>query len=134
MFGKIKAINETIKLVKLANDMSNRLPGERLKVGFLLTNRSFLIPAIGIVINILIYFNFPLFAPLLDYLQSNHVEVTADFIMLWTTAITFIWGLVERAMTRAKAVVTPKQAEKALAQVVGDDALAKSLRAALNQK
>lgn len=134
MFGKIKAINETIKLVKLANDMSNRLPGERLKVGFLLTNRSFLIPALGIVINILIYFNFPMFIPLLEYLQTNHVELTADTIIVWTTVVTFIWGLIERAFTRAKAVVTPKQAEKALAQIVGDDKLAQNLRAALNQK
>lgn len=131
MFAKFRAIKETVKLIQLANRMSDDLPGDRPKFGFLLTNRSFLVPAVGILVNILIILNFPLLSPILTLLQGYSPELVAETIIAWITMLSFMWALIERMFTTAKAVLTPKQAEKALAEVVGDDDLAKALRKAM---
>lgn len=132
MFARFKAIQETIKLIRLANRMSDELPGDTPKFGYLLTNRSFLVPAIGLIVNILIFLNFPLLAPVLQYLQAYSPEITAETIIMMVGMVSIFWSMVERMMTKARAILTPKQAEKALAEVVGDDALAEALREAIN--
>ena len=131
MFTKFRVIKETIKLIQLANRMSDDLPGDRPKFGYLLTNRSFLVPAIGILVNILIVLNFPLLSPILTLLQGYSPELVAETIIAWITMLSLMWALIERMFTNAKAVLTPKQAEKALAEVVGDDKLAHAMRKAL---
>lgn len=125
------AIGEIIKLVRLANNLSEQAPGNTPKFGFLLTNRSFLVPAIGMVINILIMFNAPFLAPVLDLLQSQHPQIVSEYIVIAITSITFMWGFIERMLTSAKVVLTRKQAVDAIAEVVGDDALAQALSKAV---
>ena len=64
MFKLINSAREVIKLIELANRLSDEAPEDTPKFGFLLTNRSFLVPAIGLIINILVIFSFPALAPL----------------------------------------------------------------------
>ena len=117
-----KAAKEIIELIRLANKVSDER-GEGPKFGFLLTNRSFLVPALGLVLNILILLNLPLLGPLVSLLQRLPMEVTAEYIVIGVTALSALWSVLERIGTRAKVIITKRQAE---------DALDRALMAALN--
>lgn len=131
MFKLINSAREIIKLIELANRISDQIPGDTPKFGFLLTNRSFLVPAIGIIINILIIFNFPALAPFLSMIDGIPAEELANWIIGIVSFGSILWSIIERKLTSAKVVLTKKQAERAVAEVVGDDELAKALRAAI---
>lgn len=131
MFNPIRAVHETVKLIRLANEISDRQPGDTPKFGYLLTNRSFLVPAIGLVINILIILNFPILSPILNLLQAYSPELTAEMIIAYITFMSFFWTMIERMFTTAKVVLTRKQAKAALTEVVGSDQLAEALRKAV---
>jgi len=128
MFGRFRVIKEIIALVQLANKLSDNAPPGTPKFGFLLTNRSFLVPAITILINILILLNFSALYPLLSIFQSLPPELLAERVVLTTTVGSFLWSFIERAKTTAKIVVTRKQAKQAVTEVVGSDELANKLR------
>lgn len=131
MFKLINSAREIIKLIELANRLSDEAPEDTPKFGFLLTNRSFLVPAIGLIINILVIFSFPALAPFLSMIHGVPAEELANWIIGIVSFGSIMWSVIERKMTKAKVVLTKKQAEKAVAEVVGDDKLAKALRAAI---
>lgn len=131
MFKLLKSAREIIKLIELANKISDQVPENTPKFGFLLTNRSFLVPAIGLIINILVILSFPALAPFLSMVDGVPAEELANWIIGIVSFGSILWSVIERKMTTAKVVLTKKQAEKAVAEVVGDDELAKALRAAI---
>ena len=134
MIKILSSYGDIIKIIRLANRLSDQRPEGTNKYGFLLTNRSFLVPVFGMLLNILILFNAPFLAPVLNLLQSVSPEIAAEQVALFVTGISFLWALIERQLTTAKAVLTRKQAEKAVVKVVGDDVLAKSLIEAITDK
>lgn len=128
MLRMLTQFNEITRLVKLANRLSRENPNPNTPVfGYLLTNRSFLVPLIGVIINVLIIFNFPFMAPFVEMLKLAGPDILADNIVVFITAITVVWGIIERALTSARVVFTRKGAERAVVKVVGDDDLAKAL-------
>ena len=134
MLNKIKVFWEISKITKLANELASQTSTSK-RWGFLLTNRSFLVPALGILLNILILLNFPLLAPVLNILQSMDHAMLTEQIVLAITALTFVWSFLERMWLRwkgidAKVVLTRTDAENAVTKVVGDDKLAQALIAA----
>lgn len=131
MFHMIRSAQEIIRLVRLANSIARTKGPDTPMFGFLLTNRSFLVPVIGAVINLLILLQVPALAPLLDLLQAQNPDVTAEHIVAFVTAGSLLWSVIERAGTKAKVVLTRKGAEKALEEVVGDDDLAEALKKAI---
>lgn len=131
MFKLLNSAREIIKLIELANRLSDQVPKDTPKFGFLLTNRSFLVPAIGLVINILVILSFPALAPFLSMIEGVPAEELANWIIGIVSFGSILWSVIERKFTKAKVVLTKNQAERAVAEVVGDDALAKALRAAI---
>jgi len=134
MIKILSSYGDIIKIVRLANRLSDQRPEGTNKYGFLLTNRSFLVPVFGMLLNILILFNAPFLAPVLDLLQNVSPEIAAEQVILIVTGISFLWSFIERQLTDAKPVLTRNQAEQAVVKVVGDDKLAKSLIKAVTVK
>ena len=130
MFQLIKSAQEIIRLVRMTNDIA-RAKGETPRFGYLFTNRSFLVPLIGAVINLLIILQVPFLLPVLNLLQSVSPDLLAEHIIAFITAVSLVWSVLERAFTTAKVIITRRGAEKALEQVVGDDALAQALKEAV---
>jgi hypothetical protein len=131
MFTYIRIAQEIASLVKLANQLSDAAPGDTPKYGFLFTNRSFLVPAIGILINILILFGFPPLVPVVELLQLYSPDIIAEHIILAITVVTAIWSYIERRMTSAKVIVTRDQATAAvrkMTEIAGNDALSQALK------
>lgn len=131
MLNKIRAFMEISKITKLANEMAAQT-GSPVRFGWLLTNRSFLVPALGIVLNVLLLLNFPLLVPVLNLLQEMDHNIVAEYVAVAVTVLTFLWSAIERIRLRfkgidAKVVVTRGDAEKAVTKVVGDDKLAQAL-------
>lgn len=150
MFGKLRIFKEIIALIQLANQIADEAPAGTPKYGFLLTNRSFLVPAITITINILIILNFGFLYPVLSVFQSLPAELLAERVVLISSVLSFLWSYIERARTSAKIVITKKQAIEAVAasvvsakldnktdakvdDVIGNDMLSAALRKALKK-
>ena len=119
------------KITKLANEMAAQT-GSPVRFGWLLTNRSFLVPALGMVVNILLLLNFPLLVPVLELLQNIDHRVVAEYVAIAVTVLSFVWSFIERMRLRwkgidAKVVVSRTDAANAVSKVVGDDGLAKAL-------
>lgn len=128
MLNIFKTYRQIKDLIDLANRLSDEAPENKPKFGFLLTNRSFLVPLIGLVLSLLLAFDIPIMEPVKVYLQNNTPEQVADNIIVIIGFICFMWSQIEISMSKARAILTRKQAEKAVVEVVGDDELAKSLR------
>lgn len=134
MLKYFKVAQEIVHLVRLANRISDERPGNTPKFGFLFTNRSFLVPAFGLILSTLIALDMPLTAELVVYLQTITPEIMAGHVITMITSVTAIWAVFERMRTPARVVVTRKQAEKAVMEVVGNDELSNAIRSAINSK
>ncbi len=59
MFRLLRVFHETKKLVDIANREASKYDGEGPRFSFWLTNRSFLVPALVLLLNILVLFQVP---------------------------------------------------------------------------
>lgn len=123
----LKWYNDIKNIIDLANKISEEKPENTPKFGFLLTNRSFLVPVIGFVLALLISLDVSFMEPVKVYLQEHTPEQIADNIIGIIGIICLIWSQIEISMSKARAILTRKQAENALAEVVGDAELAKDI-------
>lgn len=130
MLKIFKSYRQIKALIDLANRLSDEAPEGTPKFGFVLTNRSFLVPLIALIISGLLAVDAPFLSPVKEYLQSTSPEFITENIIAIIISISIIWSMIEKASTSAKAILTRKQAEKAVVEVVGDDQLAKALREA----
>lgn len=134
MFHIFRSMQEIIRLVRLINTVSRQKGEGDPLFGYMLTNRSFLVPFFGLVLNVLIVLNFPVLAPIVDFLQAQNPDLMAEHVVAFVTAVTVLWGVFERSLTSAKVILTRGKAEKVLKEVVGDDALAEALKQAVLKK
>lgn len=133
MFKIYKLYKELTSLVKIANSVADQQTGDGPKWSFFLTNRSFLVPAIGIVINILLLAQMPFLSPILAYLQAFSPQLVAEHMVIVVTAVTFLWSLVERLMGKTRVVWNKKQCVNAVCEAysygtVPEDKLSEALR------
>lgn len=126
----IKYIVVVNRLVKLANDAARASGEKNPPFSFYLTNRSFLIPALGLLLPILIAFNFPLLTPLALWVQSQSPEAIMEYLAFLPVAAGILWAVGERLLGKTRVIWNIAQGKQAIKEQVGEDNLNKALRAA----
>ena len=132
----LRYFREVIDLVRLINEIADEHPEKGIrKYGYLFTNRSFLVPAVTLLINFLILVNASSLVPALAALTVLPPEMIVERIIGISTAIALLWSVLERLGTTAGVIFSKRQAKKKLGEVsggvIGSDKLSDALRQAL---
>lgn len=138
MFKIIQIMRDTKRLVDIANAERIKNGGEA-SFGFWFTNRSFLVPAITLLVNFLVMLGLPWLQPLTATLSSVSPDFIANNIVELSMAVALIWSFFERAFSKGMTIWNRKQGMKAVEQSVGPgydepDALTAALNQALSMR
>lgn len=117
MFKIITIIRDTKRLVDIANRERVKNAGEP-AFAFWLTNRSFLVPTITLLINILITLNLPFLVPLVQLITSVSPDFIAENIVEVTMGFALIWSFFERVFAKGITIWNRDQGVKAVEEAV----------------
>lgn len=122
MFRLLRVFHETKKLVDIANREAAKYDGEGPRFSFWLTNRSFLVPALVLLLNVLVLFQVPFLMPLVEpviaYMQATSPDVLAEHIGAITITLGLVWAAMERLLGRTRVLWNRKQGIKAVEEAV----------------
>lgn len=106
----LKMLRDVRALVAEANKIAAQDPGDAPRWSLFLTNRSFILLAVAVALNVAQFFG----VPLPDFVGPN----IADQIVALVTALLTLWAFIERVLGKTRVVWSKRQAKKAVEEAV----------------